>query len=322
MPEKFFNQSGPSNHIEQTKLQTIEDVQFSLITEEDPDFETAITVNNYNGKKTPQELEKEAKNEIISTHWWLQEEWATKGAPKEQVSIKIDNLNIEMFNYGQELNPSQLEETKKILIKLSQASIPDQNSRVKYVAINDKDEMNANNGENKRGYAFRNSKMVALYPRAMSPEPHRIPDTSSFAGTLAHEFGHMYTKLGDQFVAEWMEKFGWEILPEDKIDYSAPSVKIFTTDKLDRCITDYAQFSPEEDICESLSAVINNPAVLDAEKRAFIEERWFKEEPIEKEIIIDKKTSKDIKMPRVPDKIKYKVIDGGGILVIDDEEDW
>lgn len=324
MPEKFFNQSGPANHIEQTKLQTIEDVQFSLITEEDPDFDNALTIKNHSGIKKPEDLETEAKEKIINSNWWLMEEWALKGLPKEQISIKIDDLSIELYNYGKELTPSQIDEAKMILSKFAQVSIPDQKSKVKYIAISDKDELNENNDEDKRGFAFRDSKMIALYPRAMSPEPHRIPNTSSFAGTLAHEFGHIYAESNDEFTNAWMKKFGWKVLPgtEEAVSVSKQIKEMFKTEEPERCITDYAKLSPNEDICESLSAIINNPAVLDKERRDFIMEQWFQKKLAEKEVAIDKKTSGDIKMPRVPDKIKYKVIDEGGTLAADDEEDW
>lgn len=324
MPEKFFNQSGPANHIEQTKLQTIEDVQFYLITEEDPDFANALTIKNHSGVKKPEDLEKEARKKIIDSNWWLMKEWAIKGLPKEQISIKIDDLSIELYNYGKELTPSQMDETKMILSKLAQVSIPDQKSKVRYIAISDKDELNVNNDEDKRGYAFRDSKMIALYPRAMSPEPHRIPNTSSFAGTLGHEFGHIYAEVNDEFTNAWMKKFGWKALPgtEEIVSTSKQFKEMFAVEEPGRCITDYAQLSPNEDICESLSAVINNPAVLDKERRDFIMEQWFQEKLVEKEVVIDKKTSGDIKMPRVPEKIKYRVIDEGGILAADDEEGW
>jgi len=46
---------------------------------------------------------------------------------------------------------------------------------------------------------------------------------------------------------------------------------------------------------------------LDKERLDFIKERWFKEaKPIEKEAAIGRKVSKDIQMPKVPDKVKYK----------------
>jgi hypothetical protein len=285
--------------------QTIEDIEFDLVTEDDPEFETALSVINTNGEKSPEELVEDAKKEVVRTSWWLQEYWLKKGMPKEQITVQADNLTIEMYNYGQALSPSQLEEARRVIATLSQASIPNQNSR-KYVAINDTDEMNDQNGENKRGYAFPASRMVALYPRAVSPEPHRIADTSSFAGTLAHEFGHIYLSVGGDFWNEWRKSFGWETLPDNQVDWKKPAPKSYATNQSERCITDYAQFSPDEDICESLSAVVNNPAVLDPERRAFIMERWFKDEPVKKEVATDRKVAGQIKMPRVPDKIKYK----------------
>ncbi|OGM96319.1 MAG: hypothetical protein A3B86_04215 [Candidatus Yanofskybacteria bacterium RIFCSPHIGHO2_02_FULL_38_22b] len=184
---------NPQNNTEQLpQLQTIDDIEFELITEGDPDFDDAISVVNTNGKKTEQELLDDAKKEIIRRSWWLQDQWRAKGLPQEQVSIRAEGLDIELYNYGQQLSPAQLEDLKRVITTLSQVSISDQNSKIRYIAINNKDELNDQNGEDKRGYAFPASKMVALYPRAVSVEPHRISNTSGLAGTVAHEFGHIY----------------------------------------------------------------------------------------------------------------------------------
>ena len=151
----------PQSPIEQpAKLQSIEDIQFELVVEGDPDFETAVSVINENGEQPEDKLRDAAKREVVRINWWLQEQWASKGLPKEQVSIKVANLAIEIYNYGQELSTSQIEEAKRVIAMLSQASIPEQDSRIKYVAINDTDEMNDQNGENKRGYAFPASKII------------------------------------------------------------------------------------------------------------------------------------------------------------------
>ncbi len=299
---------NPQNNLEQfPKIQTIDDIDFELVEEGDPDFESAVSVVNTNGKKTPEELLAEAKKEVVRVNWWLQDKWIEKGIPNEQVTLVAGDLTIELYNYGQELTPSQLEEAKRIVATLSQASVPDQNSLIKYVTINDTDELNDQNGENKRGYAFTASKMLSLYPRAVSAEPHRIPETSGFAGTLAHEFGHFYLYADDNFLSEWKDKFGWRKLSNEEVDWSKHAPKTYATDQAERCVTDYAQFSPDEDICESLAAAVNNPAVLDQEKLAFIKEHWFKEgEMGAVETSLERKTAMGIQMPQVPDKIKYK----------------
>lgn len=297
----------PQVDIEQaTKLQTIEDIEFEFVTESDPDFETALSIVNTNGKESPEELREKAKKEIVRTGWWLQEQWLAKGIPKEQFTIEAGNLNIELYNYGQDMSFSQIEEARRIIAVLSQSSIPEQNSKIKYITISDRDELNDQDGEDKRGYTFSATRMFSLYPRALSSEPHRIPDTSSLAGTLAHEFGHIYISADGDFRKEWARTFGWQDLPDDQVDRQKPAPKKYVTKEPERCVTDYAQFSPDEDICESLSAVVNNPTVLDTEKLAFIRERWLKEEEVKIEASAERKIEADIKMPRVPDKVKYK----------------
>src|SRR3990167_10287176 len=87
---------NPQNNTEQLpQLQTIDDIEFELITEGDPDFDDAISVVNTNGKKTEQELLDDAKKEIIRRSWWLQDQWRAKGLPQEQVSIRAEGLDID-----------------------------------------------------------------------------------------------------------------------------------------------------------------------------------------------------------------------------------
>lgn len=289
-------------------LQTIDDISFEVVNKDDSDFDTALTVINTNGEKTEKELLDEAEKEAVRLNWWLQEYWQRKGIPREQISIRTDNLNIELYNYGQELNPHQLEDLERVIARLSKISIPNQGSKIRYITIDNEDQMNDQNGENKRGYAFPAQKMISLYPRAVSPEPHRIENTSGLAGTVAHEFGHIYLSAGGDFWNGWRLAFGWKMLPDDQVDWKKPAPKTYGTNQSGRCVTEYAQFSPDEDVCESLAATINNPDVLDAERLAFIKEHWFKVvESKETETNIQKKVGKDVELPKAPDKIKYKV---------------
>ena len=217
-----------------TKIQTVDDLRFEVVQENDPDFKTALQILNMDGEEPEQGLLEKAKQETKRTNWWLQERWQKKGLPKEQVSIHIGSYSAELYNYGQELTPIQMKELQRIMTVLSQ--IP--GKKVKYVVIDDKQVFNDQDQEDGRGYAYPAQRMVTLYPRAMSNQPHRIPNTSGFVGTLIHEYGHILPE--GTFRGDWSAKFGWK--PLDEIDYSRPAPKSYSTDQEDRCVTDYAKF--------------------------------------------------------------------------------
>src|ERR1035437_10414357 len=82
LPHIFFSLLSNSNYMtienlqdenEQAPIpQTIEDIEFDLVTEDDPEFETALSVINTNGEKSTDELVEDAKKEVVRTSWWLQ----------------------------------------------------------------------------------------------------------------------------------------------------------------------------------------------------------------------------------------------------------
>lgn len=122
--------------------------------------------------------------------------------------------------------------------------------------------------------------------------PHRISSADNqgeegfvdnFSGTVAHEIAHggaithqvrpagfFYdTDLRNQFYREWQNQFGWEhSIVDGKV--------VFRTSQPEKCIggTDgYAAISPEEDMPDSLAALILNPNIVHPEKREFLKEK-------------------------------------------------
>lgn len=292
---------NPQNSSEQTpRPQTIRDITFEEVKEGDPDFDTAIRIINTNSEKSSEELLEAAKKEVVRLNWWLQEYWQGKGIPKEQFSIHTETLNCDLFNYGQPLQLEQAEEIRKLLGTISQ--IPSNRLKdVRYIVIDNQDRPNDQNGEDMRGYAFTNEKMIVLYPRALSAEPHRITNTTGLAGTLVHEVGHI---LQDgAFVEEWKRRFAWKVLEQSQVVRGL--VRTQENEQPERLVTDYAKFSPAEDICESFAAAINNPDVLDPERLAFIRERWLRDSEQEPNIFLTEKGK--VELPQAPSQIKYKI---------------
>ncbi len=283
------------------RAQTVDDLSFEVVQEGDVDFNTALRILNINGEQSEQELLEKAKEEIKRKYWWLQERWQRKGVPREQISIRIGDYSVELYNYGQELTLTQMEELQNIMAVLAQ--IP--GKEVKYVVIDNEQAFNDQNQEDGRGYAYPTQSMIALYPRAMSGEPHRIPNTSGFIGTLVHEYAHVLPE--GNFWNDWRVQFGWKPLSE--IDYSKSAPKSYSTDQESRCVTDYAKFSPDEDICESLVAAVNNPTTLDDERLQFIQDRWLKDiRPLSPdEISIARKSKEEVVLPKIPETVKYKI---------------
>jgi len=140
----------------------------------------------------------------------------------------------------------------------------------------------------------------------LSSEPHRIPNTSGLKGTLLHEYGHVLQQ--GEFWNEWRKAFGWVSKPEEEIDWKVATPRMHDTNQPERCVSDYARISPDEDICESFAAAVNNPAVLDPERLEFIRERWLKsiQETGSMPVSIEVRAGDDIQLPKAPYVVKYK----------------
>ncbi len=291
-----------------SRIQTVDDLDFQLVQPGEPDFDTAIEIYQTKGEASPESMTQKAKEEFKRSKWWLQEYWQEKGIPKEQITIRAGAISAELYNYGSELRPDQVAELEKIMTTLGAIPLPDQLQSVKYILLDNKTKINPNNDEEQRGNAFRSQGMLALYPRAMSDESHRIPNTTSFAGTLVHEYGHPLQQEGD-FLDMWTKTFGWKLKPYEEVDWSKEVPKRYTSDQLDRCVSDYAKISPDEDICESLVAAVNNPDALDPERLKFIQDRWLKNVNPESapQASLTIRSGNDVELPRTQDVIKYKV---------------
>jgi len=284
----------PQNLIEKAqRLQTINDITFEVTDENDSD-PSVLTVFQ-TGEKAAAELLADTKKEMVKSHWWLNEYWQKKGMPKEQISIRAGDLSLELYNYGLTLSPSQLEELKGIVAALSQVPIPNLGSRIKYILIDNLGQINEQEGEQQRGEASFPERMIRLFPRAISSELHRVEGVSGLAGTVAHEFGHIFINADSKFADKWRSTFGWE-----------PGQDRFRTTQPERCVTTYAQYSEDEDICESLAAVLNNPSVLDRDKLVFLRERWLKNIKSGRVKVGLQKREKT-ELPLAPKQVKYKV---------------
>jgi hypothetical protein len=290
---------NPEAQIE--RPQTIEDLSFSKVEQGDPDFESAVRVS-HTGNKNEDELLEEAKKETVRTNWSLQERWQRKGIPKEQYSIEVNGNTVELYNYGQELTPEQIIEINWLMSVIFQIPSERITNRGKYIVINNENAFNDKDGEDMSGYAHYETKMVELFPRAVSNEQHRIPDTTRLAGTLVHEYGHVLQDT--DMVEEWKKKFGWKEL--DQAQQVRGIVKTHDTEFPERCVSDYAKFSPEEDICDSFAAALNNPDILDPEKLKFIREHWLKDVKPDVQAVTTKKDK--IELPKVSSPVKYKVV--------------
>ena len=228
----------------------IDVLPFQVVDESDPDYNQAIKVINVGNKLTPPELERKAREEVKASNWAANEYWQAKGDPKEQLSIQAGEQNFELYNFGVELTPEHVVELQSIMGKFSRSAIKEKLKGLQYILIDNNPVMDPKTNEPRRGYAFNQMRAIVLYPRAVSSEPHRVPEVSSFAGTVSHEVGHILADT--DFVEAWKAKFDWRRLEDKEVTTVGDLTVTYKNEHPEKLVSSYAGFTPEEDICDSL----------------------------------------------------------------------
>src|SRR3990167_7760711 len=83
------------------KFQTIDDIRFVEAKKtQNPD----LTVYLQEGDDLSQELARLMEEK----YWWMAEYWSRKGLPKEQLTIKTGNEEINLYNWDQRFSPRQI----------------------------------------------------------------------------------------------------------------------------------------------------------------------------------------------------------------------
>jgi hypothetical protein len=249
-----------------------------------------------------EEIERKVREKLVEHNWWLQDYWKEKGAPKEQIVIQTAVGNIEVFNFGDFLNLDQLKELQDIVIALGPLNGGELFQEISYILIDENQEINPNTGEKTYGYGPAGEKAVKLYPRGTKLTPYRIPEVSSFSGTIIHEFSHALT---DDLEKDWIQEFKWRMLEEPR-ELPGGSYQYRETDEPERCVNNYAALRACDDICESVVAYVAGSKKLDEQKKEFLKTRLFERNVAEAfDISVTQKIGKQVELPKVEEPVLY-----------------
>jgi len=290
------------------EYQKIENVLVEEVGSGDPDFEKAKEVHVEIGE-TKKEIKERLERGIIEENWWFQNEWKEKGIPKEQLEITTGDHKLNVNNFGEVLTDRHIMELEKVIKEFSQIKNGEFLDKVEYILINNIKKENPYSGEEQMGFSHPSAKAIELNPKGVEFSSHRIDKTSSFEGTLIHEFSH---NVADEVINEWNEKFGWEFVENPTEKFPNGELKWWRNKIPEKCINSYARLSPDEDIAESMVAALRNPEALDPERLQFLKEALLLDKiDINKasKINIKKRGGKDIKLPELESPLKYKVIE-------------
>lgn len=109
--------------------------------------------------------------------------------------------------------------------------------------------------------------LIRLTPKPLKGGEYRVGSVSILKGTLAHEFTEalIYRSEGKKFIEMWANLFGFEKDEEGKFTVCRSP---------ERCVTEYACSAADEDICDSMVALLYNPERLDKTKAGALREQF------------------------------------------------
>ena len=244
---------------------------------DDPDQATIeITAGDASDKS---EIKKALYEEVVDRCWWLQNYWRDKGEPTEQIVFGKDKMEIFFFSF---LDRSlQKEETHSIQNAIeSHCRVLDGKAvkRTRFMLFDNNQKTNRKNGKAQNSKLSRKEELITLYPTTLKTTGHRVPKVNTLEGALIHELTHY---IYGSVLKEWKHLFGWYTLDEPE-ELKGDKPKWLKTKAPKRCVTDYAQIGPIEDVAESVVAALQNPEILDDQKLEFIQDNLLssnKKEP-------------------------------------------
>jgi hypothetical protein len=267
----------------------------------------------------PEKILNEARQQISKDRWWLWEAYEAKELPKEQIELTDGNHEITIYNYGVDLEQRHLDEIQEVLGIFAGIRDGIAFQHLRYLVIDDDQPINPKNGELQNGSGPVHTDRIALYPAAFRDMPSKVtPKTSHLKGTLTHEITHGLT---DEFVLEsndtkdkyfinqWIKIGKWKI--GELRTLPGGSVSARYTEEPERCVSEYAKFDQDEDMCESMVANVFDPEILDEEKRAALQQNF----PLNQEQVSKWQSRRvpksEIRLPKTPDEIKVRFKDLG-----------
>jgi hypothetical protein len=221
------------------------------------------------------------------------------------------------------LSREQVDEIKGSIQKVVQI-FPKLENHFKYILLSEEKPTTVmeTGEEEMRGEAREDWNVFILYPRALEKTKYRFGEISNLEGTVIHELGHLIQK---KYIEEYRSLFEWitcitddpevwELVQTESKGIGTERPKNKLTGEIagygvwpkfpETCVSQYAKQEPMEDFCESLTAFICSPKLLN--EKSPEKYNFFKSIAEENESNVKIKSIAKEKIPE-PEKKSYKL---------------
>ncbi len=269
-----------------------------ILLEKTQDREGALAIT-CNEADTAADVRERVIQGLISRYWWLQRYWQDKGAPSERFVASCPVHNLEVYNFGSPLGMGHLNELRSVIKEFALIKEGYLLRSVDYIVCDDVDYRNPQSGDSTNGHCGAGERLITVFPSALVDRSHRVSATSNFEGTLIHEFSHL---IGTELQNRWSEAFEWrpavtaETMPGGML-------QTHVCQQPERCITEYATLTPQDDLCESMVAAIKSPELLDPERLEFLQSCLLDTRTGQTDVKVEQQDTVDF--PPCPSTVRY-----------------
>lgn len=279
------------------------DVDFDVIPAEEDSAEYSSAVEiQLTDDESPDQIKMLVKQELWKYFWWMNPHWKEKGRPTESVELILrSGRKVELINWSRPLNEKEVSEVKEVIDLFSEIYEGKALESLGYILLDGKPSSEIlKTGDLRNGYGELTSQRdtndgIRLYPNALEGQHRAAEGISNLKGTLIHEATHHIARWNTPLLDDWMERFGWSNEDDTTVQ-----------ERNSRCITDYATWKADEDVCESIVAKVGNNPALDHEKSMFIQERILEVKTNDGVDVLNIVDGKSVRAPRLPQNIYYK----------------
>jgi len=291
------------------RYQDINDIALVEVSAGEEGFESAMPVT-CGAEDTIDVIKDKLRMQLTRDNWWLNPKWTEKGLPKEQISIKVREHTVTIYNWNEQLlSEEQISQISSVLSEFAMIAGGAALSEVSYILIDNVQEKNPKSGEDINGFRSEYDNSIYLYPRAVSPIEHRVNGVTNLEGTLIHELSHCLTDIIND--NEWARQFGWKHLkPGSGRILPGGFYSLWELKNPEKAVTNYAGGNdPGEDICDSMVAALRNHEILDKERLDYLTQKLKLHPAIkinEPDISVKRFQGSHISLPTLQSPIKFK----------------
>lgn len=225
------------------------------------------------------------------------------GEPKEVLELNFFGKKIVVYDFYREMSDGQERMMANSFVDLAKINNGRLVEKINYLLIGNKRKTNPHDGDQQNGTAY--DDIIECYPAFLDNPNHRIKGVNNLEGTIIHESTHLLCRMDNLLTKEWQNQFNWKKHDDDVIKKPSGGMTYweYVGDR-SRLINDYAGIVMEDDICESMVAVLRNPESLDKERCEFLN-KYINNNQIN--CVVKKKIGSDMVMPK-KDILTYSVI--------------